>query len=90
MTKEYVEVFSAGMSATLHDFKELKIFGKGKPKKEKIFNQNKGQKEMVEAFVNGLLTDGKAPIPFEDVVAVTKASFKVLESIKRGGEQVEI
>ena len=90
MTKEYVEVFSAGLSATLNDFKELKIFGKGKPKKIKILNQNKGQKEMVEAFVNGLLKDGKAPIPFQDIVAVTKASFKVIESVKRGGEQVEI
>jgi predicted dehydrogenase/threonine dehydrogenase-like Zn-dependent dehydrogenase len=90
MTKEYVEVFSAGMSATLNDFKELKIYGKGKPKKDKILNQNKGQKEMVTAFVNGLLTDGQAPIPFEDIVAVTKASFKVLESVKRGGQQVDI
>ena len=90
MTKEYVEVFSAGQSAILNDFKELKIYGKGNPKKTKIFNQNKGQKEMVESFVNGLLADGNAPIPFHDVVAVTKASFKVLESIKRGGEQVEI
>jgi predicted dehydrogenase/threonine dehydrogenase-like Zn-dependent dehydrogenase len=90
MTKEYIEVFSAGMSATLNDFKELKIFGKGKPKKEKFFNQNKGQKEMVNAFVNGLLNDGKAPISFEEIVAVTKASFKVIESVKRGGEQVEI
>jgi hypothetical protein len=90
MTKEYVEVFSAGVSATLNDFKELKIYGKGTPKKEKPFNQNKGQKEMVIAFVNGLLSDGKAPIPFEEVIAVTKASFKVLESIKRGGEQVDI
>ena len=90
MTKEYVEVFSAGMSATLNDFKELKIFGKGNPKKEKFFNQNKGQKEMVSAFVNGLLNEGKAPISFEEIVAVTKASFKVIESVKRGGEQVEI
>ncbi|WCO01126.1 bi-domain-containing oxidoreductase [Psychroserpens ponticola] len=90
LTKEYVEVFSAGMSATLNDFKELKIYGKGKPKKDKILNQNKGQKEMVSAFVNGLLTNGKAPIPFEDIVAVTKASFGVLESVKRGGQQVEI
>ena len=90
LTKEYVEVFSAGMSATLNDFKELKIYGKGKPKKHKILNQNKGQKEMVNAFVNGLLTDGKAPIPFEDIVAVTKASFGVLESVKRGGQQVDI
>ena len=90
MTKEYVEVFSVGISAILHDFKELKIFGKGKPKKEKFFNQNKGQKEMVNAFVNGLLTDGQAPISFEEIVAVTKASFKVIESVKRGGEQVEV
>ncbi|WP_243472930.1 bi-domain-containing oxidoreductase [Winogradskyella sp. MH6] len=90
MTKEYVEVFSAGMSATLSDFKELKIYGKGKPKKKKLLNQNKGQKEMVEAFVDGLLKDGQAPIPFEEIVAVTKASFKVLESIKRGGEQVDV
>lgn len=90
MTKEYVEVFSAGMSATLSDFKELKIYGKGKPKKKKLLNQNKGQKEMVEAFFDGLLKDGQAPIPFEDIVAVTKASFKVLESIKRGGEQVDL
>ena len=90
MTKEYVEVFSAGMSATLNDFKELKVFGKGNPKKEKFFNQNKGQKEMVSAFVNGLLNDGKAPISFEEIVAVTKASFKVIESVKRGGQQVEI
>jgi len=88
MTKEYVEVFSAGFSATLNDFKELKIYDKGKPRKEKLYNQNKGQKEMVEAFVNGLLTDGKAPISFEDIISVTKASFKVLESVKRGGEQV--
>ena len=88
MTKEYVEVFSAGLSATLNDFKELKIYDKGKPRKEKLYNQNKGQKEMVEAFVNGLLTDGKAPISFEDIISVTKASFKVLESVKRGGEQV--
>jgi predicted dehydrogenase/threonine dehydrogenase-like Zn-dependent dehydrogenase len=90
LTKEYVEVFSAGMSATLNDFKELKIYGKGKPKKDKLLNQNKGQKEMVNAFVNGLLINGKAPISFEEIVAVTKASFGVLESVKRGGQQVEI
>ena len=90
MTKEYIEVFSAGLSATLIDFKELRIYGKGKFKKEKLLNQNKGQKEMVSSFVNGLLIDGQAPIPFKDIVAVMKASFKTLESIKRGGEQIEI
>ncbi len=90
MTKEYIEVFSAGQSSILNDFKELTIYGKGKPKKTKIFNQNKGQQEMVEAFVSGLLKNGRAPIEFEQIVAVTKASFKVLESITCGGQQVEV
>lgn len=90
MTKEYVEVFSAGLSATLQDFKELKIYGKGKPQRSKLFNQNKGQKEMVEAFVNGVLKEGKAPISFNEVVAVTKTCFSIIESIKRGGEQIDI
>ena len=90
MTKEYIEVFSVGISATIDDFKKLTIFGKRKSSKVKLFNQNKGQKQMIQSFINSLLNDGKAPIPFQDIVAVTKASFKVLESIKRGGEQVDI
>ncbi|MEL4457180.1 bi-domain-containing oxidoreductase [Lutimonas vermicola] len=90
LSKEYIEVYSQGSTAILNDFKELKIYGKGKPSKKKLINQNKGQKEMVEAFVNGLLSNGKAPISFNEITAVTQATFKVLESIKRGGEQVEI
>ncbi len=90
MTKEYLEVFSSGISATINDFKELKIFANGKTRKIKFFNQNKGQKEMVKAFIKALLTGGKAPIPFEEIVSVSKASFKIIESVNRGGEQVVI
>ena len=90
LAKEYIEVFSSGVSATLTDFKELKVYGKVKVKKNKLINQNKGQKEMVKSYMDGLLTDGAAPIPFDEIIAVTKASFQVLESINRGGEQVSI
>ena len=45
---------------------------------------------MVTAFIKGLLAKGEAPITFTEVVAVTKASFKVLESIKQGGQQVNV
>lgn len=90
LEKEYVEVYSAGTTAILTDFKNLKIYGKGKPSTTKLLNQNKGQKEMVNAFVNGVLKEGNAPIPFNEVIAVTKASFKVLESLKEGGQQVHV
>jgi predicted dehydrogenase/threonine dehydrogenase-like Zn-dependent dehydrogenase len=82
MPKEYIEVFCSGSSAILDNFKELKIFGKEKFKK-KLFNQDKGQKQMVEKFIESL-ADGKVLIPFEEIATVTKASFAVLESIKTG------
>ena len=90
LTKEYIEVFSSGTTAILNDFKELKIYGKGKPSKTKLLNQDKGQKQMVEAFVNGVLKNGAAPITFNEIVAVTRASFKVIESLKQGGQQVHV
>jgi polar amino acid transport system substrate-binding protein len=88
LSKEYVEIFSSGSSAQLFDFKELKIYGKGKPYKKKLINQNKGQKQMMDAFFNGLLKTGETPIPFSEIYAVTKTSFDVLESIRQGGKQV--
>ena len=45
---------------------------------------------MVEAFMNGILKNGSAPIAIDEIYAVTTASFKVLESIKNGGQQVDI
>ena len=44
LAKEYVEVFASGTTAILNDFKELRIYGKGKPYKTKLINQSKGQK----------------------------------------------
>jgi polar amino acid transport system substrate-binding protein len=90
LPKEYIEVFCMGSTAIISDFKELKIYGRGKATSKKLFNQNKGQQEMVEAFMNGILEKGIAPIPVHEIYAVTSASFKVLESIKNGGQQIDI
>ncbi len=90
LPKEYLEVFASGNTAVLSDFKQLNIYGRGKSYKKKLINQNKGQKEMIEAFLNGLLKDGKSPIPMDEIFSVTRATFKVLESIKNGSVPYEI
>jgi len=90
LPKEYIELFCLGSTAIISDFRELKIYGKGKATSKKLFNQNKGQQEMVEAFMNGILKNGSAPIAIDEIYAVTSASFKVLESINNGGQQVDI
>jgi len=90
LSKEYVEVFASGTTAILNDFKELRIYGKGKPSKTKLVNQNKGQKEMIDAFINGIIDNGEAPISFSELVCVTRTCFKVLDSIKNGGQLILI
>ena len=67
----------------LKDFKELSIYGDGRPYSKKLLSQDKGQKEMVRAFVGAVRDGGATPIPFEDIYAVTMATFKILESIRK-------
>lgn len=82
MPKEYIEVFHNGSSAVINNFKELFLFGKSRYKK-KLLNLDKGQKNMVEQFL-GSIQKGTSLIPFEEIVAVTKTTFAVLESIQTG------
>ncbi len=90
LPKEYIEIFSVGTTAILSDFKELKIYGSGKTYKKKLQNQNKGQKQMMEVFFNCLLTTGEAPIPVEEIFAVTSATFAVIKSIQEGGIPIKV
>lgn len=85
LPKEYLEVYSSGTTAVLEDFKKLTIYGKGKLNKFKLFNQNKGQKEMVHAFLHELIKTGNSPIPMEDIFTVTRATLRVIDSIQNGG-----
>jgi len=82
MPKEYVEAFRSGASGVIENFKKVEIYGRKKISK-KLFNQDKGQKQMLELFMKSI-HEGKQLIPFNEIVAVTKASFAVLDSIRTG------
>ncbi len=83
LPKEYIEVFSSGTSGILSDFKELKIYGKGKPFKKKLWNQDKGQAGMVKSFLDAIIEAKETPVTYAEIHAVTRATFAVLESIKQ-------
>lgn len=82
LPKEYVEIYSSGVTAVLRDFKELNIFGEKKTFSKKLLTQDKGQKTMVSAFLGSILEGKSSPIPFEEIHAVTLTTFKILESLK--------
>jgi polar amino acid transport system substrate-binding protein len=82
LAKEYLEVNRAGVSGILKDYKEVEIYGKGKPERKKLLNQDKGQAAMVKAFVDVVKNGGLPPISPREIFAVTRATFKAMESLR--------
>jgi len=88
LKKEYFEVYASGLTAVIEDFKKGTIYGKGKSQMLKLSSQDKGQKIMVEKFIDGL-KQGTPPIPMEQIFAVTTATFAVIKSIQENGAPVK-
>ncbi len=82
LPKEYVEIHRGGQSGVLSDYTETTLYGRGKPQKKRLSSQNKGQPEMMKAYLDSLRQGTPAPIPFEDIYAVMLATFKAVESFR--------
>lgn len=81
MPKEYIEVFSSGVSMQMNDFRELTIFKGGKSSKEKSANQDKGFVNEFKAFKEAVKSGNEA-IDMKSIYNTTKTTFKILESIR--------
>jgi len=81
MPKEYIEVFSNGISMEMKDFRELIIYNNGKNKKIKSSNQDKGFINEFKAFQESV-KKGNPAISFESIYNTSKTTFKILDSIR--------
>lgn len=84
LPKEYLEVYRAGTTGILRDFSEVEMLTGGKKLRKKLIFQDKGQAAMVRRFLEAIKNGDKSPIPFEDISAVTLATFKAVESLHSG------
>ena len=83
--KERVEVFCGGMIAVLDDYVSLVTVKDGNRKEERMA-QNKGWKAEMETFAKAIREGGEPPIPYEQLIGVTKSTFAAVESIRKSGE----
>lgn len=86
--KERLEVFCEGMIAVLDDYVSLMTVKDGK-KKEERGAQDKGWKAEMAAFAESVKSGDEPPIPYEQLIGVTKSTFAAVESI-RSKSTVEI
>lgn len=79
--KERLEVFCAGRIVQLDNFRKMTAWGWPGFNKMNLWRQDKGQAASAAAFVDAVRMSGPAPIPFEELVEVTRASFDIVDAL---------
>ena len=88
--KEYLEVFSGGRVAVLHDWRKLEMVVKGRRKvKRHHLRQDKGHRAAWDAFLKAIQIESEPPIPYAHMIGVTQACFAAVESL-HSGESIPI
>jgi polar amino acid transport system substrate-binding protein len=84
LAKEYFEIHGGGNTAVIRDFREAEFLpARGKPSVRRLLGQDKGQKAMVESFLDSIRTGKEAPIPLAESVGGMKATFGAVNSLRR-------
>ena len=87
LPKEWCEIHGEGSTATMDNF--CKTVCSGKLGKRKLKGkQQKGFREELEATVEAVKSGMMMPIPFEEILNVTKTTFAVLKAVKSGGSEI--
>jgi polar amino acid transport system substrate-binding protein len=82
--KERIEVFGGGAVGVLDDFRQLTVSRGGKRSRQQRFSQEKGFAEEVAAFLGAVRGQAGPPIPLRSLVATTRATFAIEESLRTG------
>lgn len=81
--KERIEVFCGGRVAVLDDFRTAEVWRGGNRRKwNSPMVQDKGHRAVWEAFIRSLQGGVPAPIPPEEIFAVTRATFALLKAVR--------
>lgn len=89
LEKEYFEVHSMGISASINDFNESKVYLKDKIINNKTKIKDKGQSLMVEKYIDNI-KEGKALISINEILNVSEICFAILESLREPGKTIQL
>ncbi len=88
--KERIEVFCGERVAVLDDFRTLEIWRAGN---RRVWNsrlaQDKGHRQVWEAFIRSIQDGAPSPIPAEEIFAGTRATFALRRAVRqKTGEEI--
>jgi predicted dehydrogenase len=80
--KERVEVFCSGRVLQLDNFRSLRGYGWPGFRSLKLWRQDKGHQACAAAFVRAIEEDGVPPIPFDELLEVSRVTIAVAETVR--------
>lgn len=80
--KERLDVFAGGRVLQLDNFRVLRGYGWPNFKRMRLWRQDKGQRACASAFLRAIERGEAAPIPFEEIVEVTRTSFDIAGQLR--------
>jgi predicted dehydrogenase len=81
--KERIEVFCAGRILQLDNFRRLRGYGWPGFRTMRLWRQDKGQKACVQSFVDAVRAGAAAPIPFDELMEVSRVTIALGEAALR-------
>ena len=81
--KERLEVFCAGRVLQLENFRRLRGYGWPGFGSLNLWRQDKGQRALVQAFVDAIRTGADPPIPFAELIEVSRTVIALAEAAQR-------
>jgi len=89
LAKERVEIFGAGRSFVIDDFRRGIGYKDGREEQTTLRAQDKGQLDEVRALCESILKPDAAPITLEELAVTSLTTFRILDSL-RTGQRVDI
>jgi polar amino acid transport system substrate-binding protein len=84
LPKERIEIFGGGKSFVIDDFITTYAYENGREKKSRLRERDKGQKDELHVICAVVLQGKPAPIALDDLAATTRATFRILDSLRTG------
>jgi polar amino acid transport system substrate-binding protein len=82
LAKERVEIFGVGRVFVLDDFRRATLYKDGRDEQVTLKAQDKGQQAQVRQVCVSVLEGGPAPITIDELAATSRATFRVLDSLR--------
>ena len=81
--KERIEVFAAGGTLQLDNFRKLRGYNWPRFRKQNLWRQDKGQRNCVLAFKEAIESGGAMPIAAAEIFEVARVTIEVAEMLRR-------